>query len=296
MTLSIMTPSNRTALCTAKISALSLAMLLMQSNMAFAASDDTVQTITNTANASFNVDGDNSVGLSSISNQVQVKASALPEFGIDLTKQAVQTVMPNTLVNWVNVLSNTSYSNQTVELTLNISPTLSNLKVYQDLNKNGIVDSNDREVIFDNLSTQIMLGHNESIQLIVQALSDPNGKTDDTAEIQIGAIVLEDPSITANVTDKLVIVEPEIKFTTPKFDKNKTTSQIDENVYINASYAQCNVQSDKPDQVWITIKSPKTGDSYSLKGIETGNNTGKYQLSAATQNNANAINDKLIQT
>ncbi len=296
MTLSVINTSKHITLCTAKISALSLAMLLMQSNMAFAASDDTVQTITNTANASFNVNGDKSVGLSSISNQVQVKASALPEFGIDLTKQAVQTVIPNTLVNWVNVLSNTSYSNQTVELTLNISPTLSNLKFYQDLNRNGIVDSTDREVIFDNLSTQIMLGHNESIQLIVQALSDPNGKTDDTAEIQIGAIVLEDPSITTNVTDKLVIVEPEIKFTTPKFDANKTTSQINENVYIDASYAQCNVQSDKPDQVWITIKSPTTGDTYSLKGIETGNNTGKYQLSAATQNNANAIKDKLIQT
>src|SRR5699024_1106145 len=39
-----------------------------------------------------------------------------------------------------------------------------------------------------------------------------------------------------------------------------------------------------------------SGDSYSLKAIETGNNTGKYQLSAATQNNANAIDDKLIQT
>ena len=293
MTRSTMTPSNRTALCTAKISALSVAMLLMQSNMAFAAANPLVQIIDNLANIDYDVEAVKQHGTS---NQVQVKVSALPEYGISLTKQPLLTVLPNALVNWVNVLSNTSYSNQTVELTLDVAPTLSNIKIYQDLNKNGIIDSSDSEVIFNNLSAQIKLGYSESIQLIVQALSDPNGKTDDTAEIQLGAIVLEDPSITATVTDKLVIIEPEINFTTPKFDDNKTTSQIDENVYIDANYAQCNVQLDKPDQVWVTITSLLTGDKYSLKGIETGNSTGKYQLSAPTQSNANPIDDKIIQT
>lgn len=294
MTLSIMTPSNRTTLHTAKISALTAAMLLMQSNMAFAAPTTLVQTINNIANASYDV---NSIKQNSISNQVQVKASALPEYGINLTQQPLRTVAPNTLVNWVNVLSNTSYSSQTVELTLDVSPTLSNLKVYQDLNKNGIVDSGDTQLILDNMSAQIKLGQSENIQFIVQALSDANGKDGDTADIKIGAVVLEDPSVTSvSATDSLVIIESGIKFTTPKFDESKTISQINDDVYVSASYAQCNVQTDKPDQVWVTIKSPKTGDSYSLKAIETGNNTGKYQLSAATQNNANAIDDKLIQT
>lgn len=303
MTLSTMTPSNRTALCTAKISALSLAMLLMQSNMAFAATDSNsaanpnLQIINNIANATYNVSSQSDVAISSTSNQVQVKASALPEYGISLSQQPLLTVMPNALVNWVNVLSNTSYSNQTVELTLNVAPTLSNIKVYQDLNKNGIIDAADSEIIFHNLRAQIKLGHSESIQLIVQALSDSNGKSGDTADIKIGAVVLEDPSVAmVNATDKLIIVEPEISFTTPKFDDNKTTSQIDDSIYINASYAQCNVQLDKPDQVWVTITSLLTGDKYSLKGIETGNSTGKYQLSAPTQNNANALNDKIVQT
>lgn len=294
MTKSLMTPSNRITLHTAKISALSAAMLLMQSNMAFAAPTTLVQTINNIANASYDV---NSIKQNSISNQVQIKASALSEYGINLTQQPVRTVAPNTLVNWVNVLSNTSYSDQTVELTLDVSPTLSNLKVYQDLNKNGIVDSGDTQLILDNMSAQIKLGQSENIQFIVQALSDANGKDGDTADIKIGAVVLEDPSVTSvSATDSLVIIESGIKFTTPKFDESKTISQINDDVYVSASYAQCNVQTDKPDQVWVTIKSPKTGDSYSLKAIETGNNTGKYQLSAATQNNANAIDDKLIQT
>lgn len=297
MTLSIMTPSNRTALCTAKISALSLAMLLMQSNMAFAAPESLVQIINNTAQATYNVNKQNDIAITSASNKVQVKVSNLPEYGISLTQQPLLTVMPNALVNWVNVLTNTSYSDETVKLTLNVSPTLSNLKVYQDLNKNGIVDSADSEILFDNLSGQIKLGHNESLQLIVQALSDANGKSGDTADIKIGAVVLEDPSVSkAHATDELIIVEPDIAFTTPKFDENKTTSQLNENVYIDASYAQCNVQPEKPDQVWVTIISSLTGDKYSLKAIETGNNTGKYHLSAPTQNNANAIDDKIIQT
>ena len=294
MTKSLMTPSNRITLHTARISALTAAMLLMQSNIAFAAPTTLVQTINNIANASYDV---NSIKQNSISNQVQVKASALSEYGINLTQQPLRTVAPNTLVNWVNVLSNTSYSDQTVELTLDVSPTLSNLKVYQDLNKNGIVDSGDTQLILDNMSAKIKLGQTENIQFIVQALSDANGKDGDTADIKIGAVVLEDPSVTSvSATDSLVIIESGIKFTTPKFDESKTISQINDDVYVSASYAQCNVQTDKPDQVWVTIKSPKTGDSYSLKAIETGNNTGKYQLSAATQNNANAIDDKLIQT
>ena len=297
MTRSTIKQSNRTALCTAKISTLSLAMLLMQSNMAFAAPESLVQIINNTAQANYNVNKQNDIAITSTSNQVQVKVSNLPEYGISLTQQPLLTVMPNALVNWVNILSNTSYSDETVELALDMSQALSNVKVYQDLNKNGIVDNGDSEVTFDNLRAQIKLERNNSVQLIVQALSDAHGKSGDTAHIKISAAVLEDTSASeTNATDELIIVEPDIAFTTPKFDADKTTSQLNENVYIDASYAQCNVQPEKPDQVWVTITSSLTGDKYSLKAIETGNNTGKYHLSAPTQNNANAIDDKIIQT
>ncbi|HCN18331.1 MULTISPECIES: DUF11 domain-containing protein [Psychrobacter] len=299
MTEQSMTLSKPTSLRSVQISALTLAMLLIQSNIAIAsaasipAANPQLQIINNVANASYHVNSQNDTAIATASNQVQVKASHLPEYGIGLTQQPVHTVMPNALVNWVNVLSNTSYSNQTVKLTLDISPTLSNVKVYQELKDKGRV-----ELFFDkNFTTQIKLGHSESIQLIVQALSDPNGKSGDTASVKMGAVVLEDRSVSAaNAIDELLIVEPEIKFTTSGFDENKTTLQIGENVYVDASYAPCNVQLDQPDQVWVTITSLLTGDKYSLKALETGNSTGKYQLSAPTQNNANAVNDKLIQT
>ncbi|WP_201534188.1 SdrD B-like domain-containing protein [Psychrobacter immobilis] len=294
MTLSTMTPSNRNSLRTAKISALSVAMLLMQSNIAFAAPNSLVQIIDNLANVAYDVEAIKQLGTS---NVVQVKSSALPEYGVSLNQETLRTVAPNTLVNWTKTLRNTSFSDETIELTLDVPSSVSNVKIYQDLNNNGIVDSADNQILFDNLSNKIKLGQNESMQIIMQVLSDPNGKNGDTADIKLDAVVLEDPSKSfVNVVEKIVIVKPEINFTTPKFDENKTSSQIDEDVYIETSYAQCNVQTDKPDQVWVTIKSLLTGDKYSLKGIETGNNTGKYHLSAPTQNNADAVNDKKIQT
>lgn len=303
MTKSLMTPSNRTALCTAKISALSLAMLLMQSNMAFAAPTTLVQTINNIANASYDV---NSIKQNSISNQVQVKASALPEYGINLTQQPLRstvarTVAPNTLVNWVNVLSNTSYSSQTVELTL--QPTsVTNVKVYQDLNKNGIIDSGDTQLILDNMSAQIKLGQSENIQFIVQALSDANGKDGDTADIKIGAIVLEDPSVSKEVIDGLIIVESKIDFfEDDTYQKFQSSTQVGKDVYLQTSFAQCNLSATQQDYVWVTFSSAKTGDSLLLKALEIEQegsyNTGKYQVLAPTQNNATKISaDGIIQT
>ncbi|MDN5619894.1 MAG: hypothetical protein L0G63_05305 [Psychrobacter sp.] len=301
MTTRIQTALTHTSSRTAKVSALTLAMLLMQSNTAQAASQSVLQLIDNVANASYTVNDQSDVTLQSDSNKVRVKASALPEYGIELTQPATQTVEPSTTVNWINVLKNTSYSDQTVDLTLTVPDTLSNIKIYQDLNNNGIVDGDDQQLLLDNLSTQIKLGQSESIQLIVQALSDANAQDGNTAEIQLGAVVTEDPSLKEVIaTDSLVIVKPDIGFKNEAFDSEPTSSQIGKNVYLETSFAQCNLQSDEKDQVWVTIKSANppvgTGDTYSLKAIETGVNTGKYRLDAPTQNNANAINDAIIQT
>ncbi|MCG3841581.1 DUF11 domain-containing protein [Psychrobacter sp. Ps1] len=301
MTTRIQTTLTHTSSRTAKVSALTLAMLLMQSNTALAAPGSLVQLIDNVANASYTVNNQSDVTIKSDSNKVQVKASTLPEYGIELTQPATQTVEPSTTVNWINVLKNTSYSDQTVDLTLTVPDTLSNIKIYQDLNNNGIVDGDDQQLLLDNLSTQIKLGQSESIQLIVQALSDANAQDGDTAEIQLGAVVTEDPSLKkVTATDSLVIVKPDIGFKNEAFDSEPTSSQVGKNVYLETSFAQCNLQSDEKDQVWVTIKSANppvgTGDTYSLKAIETGVNTGKYRLDAPTQNNANAINDAIIQT
>ncbi|MDO5768583.1 MAG: hypothetical protein Q4P13_03695 [Psychrobacter sp.] len=279
----------------AGLTAVAAAMLLMQSNNVLAANpsigNPAITEIENIAKSVYGVNGDKSIPLTANSNAVLVQSSSLQKFALVLTQPPVQTVPAGTTVNWVNVLTNSSYSDETVELTYRYPETLSNFKVYQDLNKNGIIDADDPL-----LPAQIQIGHGESIQIIVQALANESMKDGDTADIQIGAVVLEDPSVKAAATDSLIIVAPKIDFMDPAYGSVNNQDQVGKDVYIEASYAQCNFQPNARDQVWITITSPMTGDKYSLKAIETGVNTGKYRLEAPTQNNANAIDDAIIQT
>src|SRR5690606_344335 len=177
-------------------------------------------------------------------------------------------------------------------------PILSDVKLYQDLNNNGRFDKGvDKEIKLDkNLTAQITLGRNENLELIIQALSDTDAEADDTATIKLGAVVAEDPSITALVSDELIIVETRLDFMLYSWDGYKSKSQIGEDIYLQASCAKCNVQDSVRDEVWINITSSKTGDTYSVKAIETGVNTGKFRVEVLTENNANAINDDIIQT
>ncbi|MBK3394725.1 DUF11 domain-containing protein [Psychrobacter sp. M9-54-1] len=298
MTAHLMTSFKYMPLGTAKVSALTLAMFLMQSNTALAAPNPLLQIIENTANASYVVDNGTNFNLSSTSNQVSVQSSAFPQYGVSLTSPQRKTIAPGDSVSWKNVLKNTSYSDQTIDLALTVPSSLSNVKLYQDLNNNGRFDEGiDKDIQLDNhLTAQITLGKSERIELTIQALSDANAKADDTAGIKLGAVVVEDPSITALVTDELIIVESRLDFMLYSWDGYKSKSQIGEDIYLQASCAQCNVQDSVRDEIWITITSSKTGDTYSVKAIETGVNTGKFRVEVTTENNANAINDDIIQT
>ena len=92
MTQPIMTPSKRIALRIRNISARSLAMLLMQSNMAMAvgvpnlALNSDLQIIHNITNASdntsYNIDSQTDPTFSSTSNIDQIKAAAVAEYGV----------------------------------------------------------------------------------------------------------------------------------------------------------------------------------------------------------------------
>lgn len=291
MTTPFMTPSKSISKKATKLSALTAAMLLMQSNSVQAATADVLTIINNIANANYGVNGDSSVELEATSNEVTVEASELLEYDLTLTEPAIQTVEAGSTVTWVNVLTNNSYSDETVELTFTVPQTLSNFVVYQDINENGLIDSGD--IV---LPDQIELAQGESIQILLQAVANSDMQDGDTANIEIGAVVLEDTSVTAAATDGLIIIEPTIEFRNASFASILNREQLGNDVYVEASYAMCNVQADAPDQAWVTITSPDTGDTYSLKAIETGNNTGKYRLTAPTENNANAVSDDIIQT
>lgn len=285
-------PRNRTGALTA-LTTLAASMLLMQANIAHAEDGVGVTTINNIAQTNYKVGNSTQTGTS---NQVSFKSLTLPEYDVSITEPPLQTVNAGDTAQWINVLSNNGTYDEDVIVSFDYPNTLSNFVVYQDINNNGIIDDTDEQLILDGLTAQIALGQAESIQLIVQALTDRNAASDDTAEIKIGAVVVQDESVTAAATDKLTIIRPSISFTDENFDTTQNTTQVGSNVFIEANYAQCNVQPNAKDQVWITITSELTGDKYSLKATETGDNTGKYQVAAPTQNNANAIDDDIIQT
>ncbi|WP_230658883.1 SdrD B-like domain-containing protein [Psychrobacter sp. I-STPA10] len=276
------------------LTTIAASILLMQSNTSYAApaQDSSAKThaINNIASSVYNVENGAEI-LATQSNQVSVHTTILPKYGVSLTQPALKIIAAGSEVQWINTLTNTGNIDETIRLSFGVPNTLSNFVVYQDINKNGLIDASDPQV-FD----KIQIGQNESIDLIVKALTDKNLKNNDTASIKVGAVVIEDESITAHATDKLRVIAPSIEFTDKSFNKIETQDQIGNDVYVQTSYAQCNINSNAPDQALVTITSSKTKDTYTLKATETGNNTGIFRLSAPTELNANAINDNIIQT
>ncbi|WP_227429640.1 DUF11 domain-containing protein [Psychrobacter sp. I-STPA6b] len=267
---------------------LTASMLLMQMNAAVAENGNGSFFINNTATSSHSIDN---IDFNNTSNEVTATVHTLPIYSVVLSQPAKQIVSPGQQVEWLNILTNNGSYDETVELSFSVPSTLSNFEVYQDLNKNGKIDAGEPSI-----KDQIKIGQGESIQLIVKALASRDMKDKSTASIEIGATVIEDTSVTANATDELETIAPSIEFMNSSFTSTTTTDQVGQEVYVQTSYAQCNINPNSRDQVWVTLHSTKTKDSYSLKAIETGNNTGIFHLSAPTENNANAVSDNIIQT
>ena len=301
MTSHVLNTSKHITHSTAKISALSFAMLLMQSNTALAAPGSLVQLIDNVANASYTVNDQTNLTLKSDSNKVRVKASEFGEYDIELNPATLQTVAPGDKVYWKNELINKS-SNEilNVEISLETRSALSGLQFYVDSNKNGKLDG-DEKWLPSGSQIQIKHGVEESIDIIVEALTEASATDGQEAEIKLGATVVEDPSVKKVVTDSLIIVENGIAFTDDTYNETQQSSQVGKDIYIKTSFAQCNLNATGQDYVWVTVTSAKTGDSVKLKALEIEQeniyNTGKYQLLVPTQNNTTKIaDDGIIQT
>ncbi len=267
------------------LTVLSSGVLFIQINPALAN-----DTIVNTADADYTVAEHQDVVQKAKSNDVQ--AFVVPQYKIALTQPLTITVKPGDSVTWKNTLTNVG-SDATIDVKFTAPSSLSNVEIYVDLNKNGVIDSNEKP-----LTPTISLKAQEQIELIVKALVSSTAKDGDTASVVIDAVTKEDPTAKASATDSLIVVKPYIGFKDPDFDKDKTTPiNAGDPVYIEAGLASCNANPNEKDYVWITVKSKATGDTITLKAVETGNNTGKYRASVPTEFNANANpNDNVIQT
>ena len=301
--------SHNRSFCAARLSGLTVAICLSHMQTA-AAAESVLPTLipaatnaeqarllenillTNTAGAAFNRGAQAS---NVMSNTVTVELQRPRLFyAIELTTPPIKIISDqkqSQLVEWRNTLTNNSNTSATISLESSLPAALSELKIYQDNNNNGVIDAGDTL-----LPETIVLPHDTSINLIVQAKVKPTLGNGATAQLGLKAVVAEDNKVIATATDSLLVLAPLIQFTEPTFTTKQPTSQVGKDVFVTTTYAQCNYRADAVDYAWVKVTSELTKDSYALKAVETGNNTGKYRLLAPTQNNANALNDQIIQT
>ena len=250
-----------------------------------------VSNIDNIANATYSVQGQEGHALSKTSNKVNVTVFSLPKYDISITQPLTITIKPGSEVQWQNTIENTGAFDATVDVHFNVPTTLSNFQVYVDSNNNGVIDSNESP-----LEPTISLKAGEQIHLIVKALTSANLTDGETLSVPISAVIQEDNSVHASASDKLVAILPSIVYKDSDYQNKVEHTQPGLPVFIEVGLAYCNADPMQVDNVWIEVKSDKTGDIIRLKAVETGVNTGKYRISAPTELNANAIADAVIQT
>jgi uncharacterized repeat protein (TIGR01451 family) len=289
-----MTKLSHDAQNTPKLNSLSLvvgSLLLIQMNPVLADTGRGIIDIENMAEASYGIEGQAENTEHTQSNIVNAKAFSLPQYNITLTQPLTITLKPGNEVQWQNTLENTGAYDETVAVNFQVPSTLSNFEVYMDDNDNGVIDANDAK-----LTPTITIKAGEQIHLIVKALTSSNLQDGDKIAVPIVAVVQEDKTVTAKVTDDLVAILPAISYKNASYDKTLAQTQAGQPVYIEVGLALCNADPAQIDNVWINVTSKKTGDIIKLKAVETGVNTGKYRITAPTELNANAIADSIIQT
>lgn len=186
-------------------SAFASALLLAQQSYAVMPNEG--QMIQNIAYASYEVMSESNGQLqlhTTKSNAVNVTVSEY--YGLQLLPDTLKQVEAGSKVVWLNQLTNTSNTKAQVDFKTLIAHDLSNIKVYQDANQDGVFDITDT-LIEDGLS----LASNETTYLWVVADTSSQIADDITIELPITAYIREQPDVQDTVQDPVNIIQPKIK-------------------------------------------------------------------------------------
>ena len=182
------------------LNALAASMLLTQ-HVHAAAPAPGVQ-ITNIAYASFISSSNEARNIQS--NQVAVDVALL--YAVDLSAAPQQIIEPGDQVRWLNTLTNLSNEKANIDLKTSFdSQYLSNIKVYWDTDRDGLISATDLEI-----AAPIELKAGEQIQLIVRADSSANLTHNQVTDVTLNAIVVEDQNAKDTVVDSLIAIVPEL--------------------------------------------------------------------------------------
>lgn len=166
--------------------------------------------ITNTASASY----DDSAGSPQTSTSNEVTTEVLPVYGFSITPSGTEASPGQThyefegqLVYFTYTLTNNANETDTIELLAsNLTGTddfdLTDLKIYHDVNEDGILDANDVEV-----SSIADMAQNESVKLIVTGRIPAGTPAGQFANIDLTGTSTKDPTVTdeGNVAQVIVL-------------------------------------------------------------------------------------------
>lgn len=116
-----------------------------------------------------------------------------------------------------------------------------------------------------------------------------------------GAYVLHqkgqvDQKTLSNTVETKVVGKSTLDSTTSDFKTGLYTAKINESIYLKTNAALCNANRFSKEQVRIRIQSKLTGDIVIISALESGENTGLFQFSLDTEENAvKNLNDAVLQ-
>ena len=117
-----------------------------------------------------------------------------------------------------------------------------------------------------------------------------------------GAYVLHqkgqvDQKALSNKVETKIVGQPTLDSTTNDFKISLYTGKVNEPIYLKTNAALCNANRFSKEQVRIRIQSKLTGDIVIISAMESGENTGLFQFSLETEENAEKnLNDAVLQT
>lgn len=199
------------------LNALAASMLLAQHGQAVASAPTAGVNIDNTASATFDQQTGTGVVIpkTALSNTVQVKVASL--YAINLTPAPQQQIEAGDAVTWLNVLTNQSNTSANVDVLAAVPAGLSNVKIYEDRDHNGIVSLGDVEI-----TGPISLTRGQSVDLLVTGVSATTLTQNQVVDTPLTATLVEDNTVSASVVDSLIAIIPELQTI-----KTVTESEID---------------------------------------------------------------------
>ena len=217
-------------------------------------------------------------------NSNLVRTIVQPLEKLNLVSDQQTSVSGGSPVTFVHHLTNTGNTASTVSLALTIPAgsgfPIANLTLYRNLNNTGILASGDPAIGPADLLT---LNPGDTVTLIVTGTVPAGTAGGLSTKIQISAATeLQKVSVANTDVVNVALQAPLVIdfFTDTTFSRIALSASIGDTLNIQAAATQCNTDPLVAERKTVTLTSTLTGDIETFEAVETGPNTGIFQISS----------------